>query len=319
MKKKIVVLIVVVLAGLACTFGIKSLMHRHRSRMLAAESLATKSSVKNGDSQDSQLSPADQQAHKAYSHAEKLAATGHLDDSIKILDSIAKDNKGSWYEVFSQYQKANWLLYGDRKSEARDVFLQVQKKYPESYLSIRAAAQIEKMDLKEKRLQAAITTKDLKPLPLTGPNADDNKISADCGPECLLEACKLFGIKATKAELKSMTKTNEKGTTMLNLAKAARSKGMSATGQMVNYQYLQEMEKPVIAWVNRNHYVLVKEVGGASLTVYDPNDGERIVARTQFCGEWQGYILTLKFADSAKKSVKTSSSRIGLSLQKQPV
>lgn len=294
MRKKPILFVVVVLVAGSCIFLSHSRSHHHDAGPAVSKKADTQGPPKAGE-----MTTSDKQAQKEYANAEELARTGHIDDGIKILDKIAKDNKGTWYEPFSQYQKANWLCWAGKEKEGRRVYETVKANYPESYLSIRSARRLEELDLKAKRVQAAINTTDIKPLTITTADKEDSVTTADCGPECLLEVCKMFKVSATKGELKELAKTTSKGTSMLNLAKAAQNKGIVVKGQMVNYAYLQDMDKPVIAWINGNHYILIKEVGGASIKAFDPGQGEKIIARTQFCDEWHGQILALKPASTS--------------------
>lgn len=240
-----------------------------------------------------QPSPSDKRAAVVYDKVRDYAKKGQVKEGMAGLDAIVKNEHDSTYAALALYQKANWTKANGDTRTARAIYEQVEKEFPKSYLSVRSAQKIAELDITQKRIEAIAGGKDPEPFAIETQSADDSALSADCGPECLFQACKELGISATKSELRSLAKTNSKGTTMLNLAKAARAKGMEAKGQLVNYQYLQSMPSPVVAWVNGNHYVLVKDVGGAGLRVYDPNEGAALMSRQQFCGMWKGHVLAL--------------------------
>jgi len=308
MRKAIFLLLAVALVAAICMFAIgrKPDVSRDAGGK-AGETASPKELV--GEPPDARLSapnrpvgtPSDARGRALYRKAQEQARANRLEDSLKTLDRIVDEEDRSWYAPFALYQKGNWLSTAGRTKEARKAFAAVQKRYPKHYLSARAGEKIAKLDLREKRLAAILDTKDPKPFRIEGIGDGGLPGSADCGPECLLEACNVLGIEAAAAELKSLAKTTEQGTTMLNLAEAARAKGLNATGKIVNYQYLQEMDKPVIAWVDGNHYVLIKDVGGSGLRVYDPKEGERLVPRREFCRGGRGQVLALSLPGRTKR------------------
>jgi predicted double-glycine peptidase len=95
------------------------------------------------------------------------------------------------------------------------------------------------------------------------------------------------GVEASVEELMKLAGTDETGTTMAGLARAAEAKGMTATGYQVTFAGLRKIKLPVVAWVNRpiadlegkgggaagNHYVVVTRGRGKYVWVMDPGGG----------------------------------------------
>lgn len=122
--------------------------------------------------------------------------------------------------------------------------------------------------------------------------------NANCGPLALLKACERLGTSSTLEEVRRLAGTNEKGTTMKGLEKAAKALGLKAEGVQVSRQALAEVAAPAIAWVNEDHYVAVIGLSGSekngTATVYDPNtQSEEMMAQDKLMRSCSGYLLLL--------------------------
>ena len=90
-----------------------------------------------------------------------------------------------------------------------------------------------------------------------------------CGPRALLILCRMYGIDAELEELAQLARVNEEGTNMFNLLKAAQAKGFSAVGRILKYNELLALKKPVIAFVNNNHFSVLEAIDKHTARISD--------------------------------------------------
>ena len=114
-----------------------------------------------------------------------------------------------------------------------------------------------------------------------------------CGPRALLTFCTMYGVDASLEELAKLSKVNEHGTNMLNLLEAAQSKGLSAVGRILKYDELMSLNKPVIAFINNNHFSILeaidKDIARLSNNFADPI----VLSREEISEIWRGYCLVV--------------------------
>ncbi len=98
---------------------------------------------------------------------------------------------------------------------------------------------------------------------------------ADCGPRALSLVCQKLGDSTSVAQLRQLSGTTAKGTSMAGLAKAAQKVGLKTEGVQVSREALGQVELPALAWINQSHYVALLSVQGegeqATATIHDPN------------------------------------------------
>ena len=149
-----------------------------------------------------------------------------------------------------------------------------------------------------------------------------NAQRSTCGPEALASVLAARGVEASVEELLKLAGTDETGTTMAGLERAAQAKGLTATGYQVTFEGLRRLGLPVVAFVNKqvtgkggvagNHYVVVTQVSGRYVWVVDPagvtGDAQgkrstlterrrgRRVAAGEFGKVWAGQVLEMRRA-----------------------
>ena len=79
-----------------------------------------------------------------------------------------------------------------------------------------------------------------------------------CGPLALQVICMFYGIQSTVDELGSLAQTDITGTTVKNLCYAAQQKGLSTTMVKWSIEDLKASDSPVIAFVDKNHFLVVE-------------------------------------------------------------
>ena len=123
-----------------------------------------------------------------------------------------------------------------------------------------------------------------------------------CGPRALLILCRMYGIDAELEELAQLAKVNEQGTNMFNLLKAAQAKGFSAVGRILKYNELLALKKPVIAFVNNNHFSVLEAIDKHTARISDEITEPLIISREEVDEMWQGHCLVVSKSQSIKKN-----------------
>lgn len=123
-----------------------------------------------------------------------------------------------------------------------------------------------------------------------------------CGPRALLILCRMYGIDAELEELAQLAKVNEQGTNMFNLLKAAQAKGFSAVGRILKYNELLALKKPVIAFVNNNHFSVLEAIDKHTARISDEITNPLVISRKEVVERWQGHCLVVSKSQPIKKN-----------------
>ena len=113
----------------------------------------------------------------------------------------------------------------------------------------------------------------------------------DCGPQTLQVICELLGVKSTIEELARLAGTDETGTTMGGLYQAAKKKRLDPLAGEFTVQKLQEWNRPAIAFVKNNHFVVVESVVAGKLRILDPPRLPYQMTLREFTDVWEGHAL----------------------------
>ena len=125
-----------------------------------------------------------------------------------------------------------------------------------------------------------------------------------CGPRALLIICQMYGVDTNLEELSQLAKVDERGTSMYNLLEAARAKGLSAVGRILTYDQLLNLGKPVIAFVNNNHFSVLEAIDKERARISDDLKYPKVISREELAKMWKGYCLVVsKPKDSNRSAV----------------
>lgn len=119
----------------------------------------------------------------------------------------------------------------------------------------------------------------------------------DCGAACLATLCRHFGKNVSLSVIREMGKTDQFGTTMLGLYKAADQLGFNAEAlEGAADEFLSSnLPLPCIAHVvlenSREHYVVVHKITGRHVIIADPAAGVRRLTREAFSALYAGHVL----------------------------
>jgi ABC-type bacteriocin/lantibiotic exporter with double-glycine peptidase domain len=93
------------------------------------------------------------------------------------------------------------------------------------------------------------------------------------------------------AELEHTVIRSDKGATMFDLSEAAQAYHVKATGYRTSMSALRWLRFPAIAYVRRNHFIIIDAVTTNHLLIRDPSIGELLMEQSEFLAIWQGEIL----------------------------
>lgn len=121
-------------------------------------------------------------------------------------------------------------------------------------------------------------------------NLDSSNI---CGPFVLQLAARDLGLDVSVEKIAGLAKTDETGTTMYGLCKAAKRLGFDAYGIRTDLDGLLNEEGRVIIFINDNHYVYIDEFLKSGLVYYDREE-YKFLSYSEFLNEWNGVALVVK-------------------------
>ena len=115
----------------------------------------------------------------------------------------------------------------------------------------------------------------------------------DCGVCCLLSIIRCYKGNVPLEQIRLDAKTNNEGTTALNLVLASQKYGFDAVG--LKLSSLQDIKLPAIAHLNLkkgySHYVVIEKITKDKIIIMDPAKGKVVKSLGQFQEEWSGVIL----------------------------
>ncbi len=119
-----------------------------------------------------------------------------------------------------------------------------------------------------------------------------------CGPRAIRLVCKYLRMPAVSLHvLERVGRTNQHGTSMAGMVRAARAAGFKPLAVQASRQGYSKLPMPAIAWVNGDHYIAVFSMHGkgahATATVWDPNALAPVTLSQQSLLRMSGGIMLL--------------------------
>jgi len=118
--------------------------------------------------------------------------------------------------------------------------------------------------------------------------------AADCAVAALASVSRFYGRKVSVTHLRDAAGTGSEGTTLRGLCSAASEVGFKATPVKASRDRLDSMALPAIIHWDKNHWVVLYEVGESQVTLGDPASGLRKVPRAEVMETWSGYAALLE-------------------------
>ena len=114
----------------------------------------------------------------------------------------------------------------------------------------------------------------------------------DCGAVCLKMVLAAHGLDRDLMQLETEMGTTPEGVSLRNVRLAAENEGFRARSWKLSAADLLNAPMPAIAFINGDHFVVVRRrIGADSLEVDDPALGRLHWPVKAFCAHWSGETL----------------------------
>lgn len=134
--------------------------------------------------------------------------------------------------------------------------------------------------------------------------------AAECGLACLAMVASFYGRVTDLPALRQIFSISLKGTTLAHLLQLAQSLGLEARPLRLELDDLSQLETPCILHWDMAHFVVLKEVRGGRLVIFDPAIGERRLRLAEASEHFTGVALELR--PSAEFEIKNETQHITL-------
>lgn len=112
--------------------------------------------------------------------------------------------------------------------------------------------------------------------------------SKDCGPTCLRIISKYYGRLISLQDIRNLSETTRRGSTLLNLSDAAEAIGFKTVGAKLDLNRLEQAQMPLIVHWNKNHFVVVYQIRKNKVFLSDPAYGLITLTKEEFLSRWIG-------------------------------
>ncbi|MBK7406805.1 MAG: peptidase domain-containing ABC transporter [Saprospirales bacterium] len=117
--------------------------------------------------------------------------------------------------------------------------------------------------------------------------------ATDCGPAVLRMVAGYYGLSPSMPHLRELTGANREGTSLEDLAGAARQLGFQALPVWMGMEAdeapgLEEAPLPCVLHWEQDHFVVLYRLGRHHAWIADPARGKRKIARAELEASWQG-------------------------------
>lgn len=120
----------------------------------------------------------------------------------------------------------------------------------------------------------------------------------DCGVCTLYNIIKYYGGSIDINKLRTLTKTNENGTSVYDIVDTANSLGLISNAYRCELDNLYEVNLPIIAHLkfdnNFSHFVIIDKIIDNEIVIFDPIRGKIKYSISDFSKEWNNIIITFE-------------------------
>jgi len=119
--------------------------------------------------------------------------------------------------------------------------------------------------------------------------------SSDCGAAALSMALQFFGVVKSRSSLVTELHTGPAGTTLSDMRRASERAGVPAQSWRLRWSDVFTVPLPVVAWVNGDHFVVIRRrLDSSRLEIDDPAIGRLIWPISSFVQRWSGEALVFR-------------------------
>lgn len=117
--------------------------------------------------------------------------------------------------------------------------------------------------------------------------------AAECGLASLAMVAGYYGFRTDLASMRRLFLVSIKGTTLGHLIQMANAMSMATRPVKLELEDLPQLRMPCILHWGFNHFVVLKEVGGRTVTIHDPAFGIRKLSMDEVSDAFTGVALEL--------------------------
>jgi predicted double-glycine peptidase len=118
--------------------------------------------------------------------------------------------------------------------------------------------------------------------------------ATDCAAAALTMAARRLGHRVRIEDVHKCLVLDARGAHMESLARAAGSLGLTTQAVQAGPEALNTVALPAIALLAAEHFVVVYEIGSATVLIGDPARGVLTLGREEFFRRWSGNLLLLR-------------------------
>lgn len=116
---------------------------------------------------------------------------------------------------------------------------------------------------------------------------------SDCGAACMAMIGRYYGARLGINRLREVLRVGREGASLYHMARGAEQLGYRSRAIKVDYERLQSLQLPAIAFWKGYHYIVVYAVTSKRVVVGDPAGGVERIPRKTFEEHWSGHLLEL--------------------------
>jgi len=118
--------------------------------------------------------------------------------------------------------------------------------------------------------------------------------AAECAAAALAIVLGYWGLHVPLDELRSLCGVSRDGAKASSILRAGRALGMEGKGLKAEPHHLKDLDGPLIAFVNFNHFLVVEGVDADHVWINDPAMGRGRMSWDEFSDAFTGVVLSLK-------------------------
>lgn len=134
--------------------------------------------------------------------------------------------------------------------------------------------------------------------------------AAECGLACLAMIATYHGREVELAALRRLFPVSLKGVTLKDVLAMGQRLGLTGRGLRLEPEQLERIALPCILHWDMNHFVVLKRVGGRTITIHDPASGVRTLTLDEAGRRFTGIALELTPTASFERQKETTRLRL---------